>query len=94
MAPKIPIKFVGIRPGEKLHEMMCPGDMAFHTFEYNDHFVIAPAIRFFQRSNDFTSNALNEVGQPVSEGFEYVSDTNPHFLSVDEIVKFNGAAKQ
>ena len=89
MAPGVPIKIVGIRPGEKLHEMMCPGDMAFHTFEYDDHFVIAPSIKFFHRSNNFTSNGLEEVGKPVSDGFEYVSDTNPHFLTVEEIVSCN-----
>lgn len=85
MAPQLAIKLVGIRPGEKLHEMMCPGDMSFHTYEFNDHFVIAPAIKFFNRSNDFTTNALGESGKLVQQGFEYVSDTNPHFLSVDEI---------
>ncbi|WP_420936055.1 UDP-N-acetylglucosamine 4,6-dehydratase (inverting) [Alteromonas sp. A081] len=89
MAPDIPIKIVGIRPGEKLHEMMCPGDMAFHTFEYDDHFVIAPAIKFFHRSNDFTKNALNESGTPVEPGFKYVSDTNSHFLNLEEIASFN-----
>ena len=89
MAPDIPIKFVGIRPGEKLHEMMCPGDMAFHTFEYKDHYVIAPAIKFFHRSNDFTKNALNESGTPVELGFEYVSNTNNHFLNLAEIASFN-----
>lgn len=89
MAPGVPIKIVGIRPGEKLHEMMCPGDMAFHTFEYDDHFVIAPAIKFFNRSNDFTANGLEEQGKPVSDGFEYVSDTNPHFLTVEEIISCN-----
>ena len=89
MAPGVPIKIVGIRPGEKLHEMMCPGDMAFHTFEYDDHFVIAPSIKFFHRSNNFTSNGLEEVGKPVSDGFEYVSDTNTHFLTVEEIVSCN-----
>jgi UDP-N-acetylglucosamine 4,6-dehydratase len=73
---------------------MCPGDMAFHTYEFDDHFVIAPAIKFFHRSNNFTSNALDEKGKPVDEGFEYVSDTNPHFLSVDEICSFNEEAKQ
>mgnify|MGYP005991644847 CR=1 FL=1 len=71
MAPNLPIKIIGIRPGEKLHEMMCPGDMAFHTYEFDDHFVIAPAIKFFHRSNNFTSNALDEKGKPVAEGFEY-----------------------
>jgi len=89
MAPGVPIKIVGIRPGEKLHEMMCPGDMAFHTFEYEDHYVIAPAIKFFHRSNDFTKNALNESGTHVESGFEYVSDTNSHFLNIDEIASFN-----
>ena len=79
---------MGIRPGEKLHEMMCPGDMAFHTFEYDDHFVIAPAIKFFNRCNDFKTNALGEKGNSVVDGFEYVSDTNSHFLTVDEILTF------
>jgi len=93
MAPDLPIEIVGIRPGEKLHEMMCPGDMSYHTFEFTDHYVIAPAIKFFHRSNDFTSNALGEQGQLVATGFEYVSDTNPHFLSVDEIRQFNTEAQ-
>ncbi len=43
--------------------MMCPGDMSFHTYEYADHYVIAPSIQFFNRSNDFTTNALKEQGQ-------------------------------
>lgn len=94
MAPNIPIKYVGIRPGEKLHEMMCPGDMALHTFEFDDHFVIAPAIKFFHRSNNFTSNALEEQGKPVDSGFEYVSDTNEHFLNIEEIKQFNMEAEK
>jgi len=77
LAEDVPIKIVGIRPGEKLHEMMCPGDMTFHTFEYDDHFVIAPAIKFFDRSNDFNTNALGEKGNAVVDGFEYVSDKKP-----------------
>ena len=92
MAPHLSQKIVGIRPGEKLHEMMCPGDMSYHTYEFNDHFVIAPAIRFFNRSNDFSSNALNENGQLVQPGFEYVSDTNPEFLSVEQMRQFNQEA--
>lgn len=89
MAPTLPIKIVGIRPGEKLHEMMCPGDMSFHTYEFKDHYVIAPAIKFFHRSNDFTTNALGEQGHPVNQTFEYVSDKNAHFLTIDEICQFN-----
>ena len=94
MAPNTPIKYVGIRPGEKLHEMMCPGDMSLHTFEFDDHFVIAPAIKFFHRSNNFTSNALNEQGQLVKTGFEYVSDTNEKFLCIEEIKQFNREAQK
>lgn len=92
MAPHLPQKIVGIRPGEKLHEMMCPGDMSYHTYEFDDHFVIAPAIRFFNRNNDFSSNALNERGKLVAPGFEYVSDTNPDFLTVAQMQQFNQEA--
>ena len=89
IAPHLPTKVIGVRPGEKLHEMMCPGDMAFHTYEFDDHYVIAPAIKFFQRSNDFTSNALDEKGKRVADNFEYVSNNNTHFLNVEEIISFN-----
>jgi len=89
MAPDLPVKIVGIRPGEKLHEMMCPSDMSFHTYEFEDHFVIAPAIRFFNRSNDFTQNNLGEQGHLVSEGFQYVSDLNDNFMSIEQIRRCN-----
>jgi len=92
IAPQLPVKEVGIRPGEKLHEMMCPGDMSYNTYEYDDHYVIAPSIQFSNRSNDFTVNAIDERGKLVQPGFEYVSDKNPHFLTVDEINTFNKAA--
>ncbi len=92
IAPHLPVKEVGIRPGEKLHEMMCPGDMSYNTYEYDDHYVIAPSIQFSNRSNDFTVNAIDERGKLVQPGFEYVSDKNPHFLTVDEIDEFNKAA--
>lgn len=89
IAPDLPIKEVGIRPGEKLHEMMCPGDMSYNTYEYDDHFVIAPSIQFYNRGNDFTVNALKEKGKLVQPGFEYVSDKNPYFLTLEELESFN-----
>ncbi|MQP53835.1 UDP-N-acetylglucosamine 4,6-dehydratase (inverting), partial [Flavobacterium sp. LMO9] len=49
---------------------------------------------FFNRSNDFSINALQEQGKLVSPGFEYVSDTNPGFLSVDQMRQFNQDAMQ
>lgn len=92
MAPNLPIKIIGIRPGEKLHEVMCPADLCFDTYEYDDHFVIAPGIKFSSRSNDFTTNAIGEKGMKVAPGFEYNSLKNPDYMSVEEIKRFNGQA--
>ena len=89
MAPDLPIKIIGIRPGEKLHEVMCPADLCFETYEYNDHFVIAPGIKFSSRSNDFTENAIGEKGKKVAQGFEYNSLDNPDYMSIEEIKNFN-----
>ena len=91
MAPKLPHKIIGIRPGEKLHEVMCPADDSHLTLEFADHFVIKPTIQFATRS-DFTINELGETGHPVEQGFEFHSGRNPHFLSVEEIVAFNHVA--
>ena len=89
MAPDLPIKIIGIRPGEKLHEVMCPADLCFETYEYSDHFVIAPGIKFSSRSNDFTENALGEKGKQVAQNFEYNSLDNPDYMSIEEIKNFN-----
>ena len=89
MAPKIPYKIIGIRPGEKLHEVMCPSDDSHLTVEFDDYFVISPSIKFYSRENDFTSNALGEIGKKIKQGFEYDSKNNPFFLSMDEIKAYN-----
>jgi UDP-N-acetylglucosamine 4,6-dehydratase len=84
IAPGVPTKLVGIRPGEKLHEIMCPKDDAHLTLEFADHYVIRPAIQF-NVPVDHATNALGEAGKPVAEGFEYNSGTNAKFLSVSEL---------
>jgi UDP-N-acetylglucosamine 4,6-dehydratase/5-epimerase len=76
---------VGIRPGEKLHEVMVPEEMAHHSLEFDDHYVITPAIKFFDKTINYKKNKLGDVGQPVAEKFEYHSGTNPHFLTIDEL---------
>ncbi|MBL4629614.1 MAG: UDP-N-acetylglucosamine 4,6-dehydratase (inverting) [Paraglaciecola sp.] len=78
-------KVVGIRPGEKLHEVMVPQEMAHHSLEFDDHYVITPAIKFFDKTIDYHKNKLDEVGHPVNDKFEYHSGTNPHFLTIDEL---------
>lgn len=90
LAPGMPIRAIGIRPGEKLHEIMCPADDSHLTLEFADHFVIRPSIRFIKQA-DYTTNALGETGEPVAEGFDYSSGSNPHFLSVEELRSMNGA---
>jgi len=92
MAPHLKQKIVGIRPGEKLHEVMCPADDSHLTLEFSDHFVITPTITFADRRNQFTPNRLGETGEFVEEGFEYNSSTNKRFLSIEEVLYFNGIA--
>ena len=89
MAADLPIKVVGIRPGEKLHEIMCPQDDSHLTLEYEDHYVIIPSINFFSRDYDLSVNKLGERGVYVEQGAEYNSGTNPHFLEAEEIRDYN-----
>ena len=93
MAPGLPTEVIGIRPGEKLHEIMCPRDDAHLTLEFDDHFVICPSIKFHHRDVDYTCNAIGETGRPVphDSDFEYSSGTNPHVLSVEELQDLNEA---
>jgi len=91
MAPQLPHRIVGIRPGEKLHEVMCPADDAHLTLEFPDCYVIQPAIRFVTQA-DFSRNGLGEVGRPVEQGFEYQSGRNSHFLDITAIAAFNQLA--
>ena len=90
MAPELPHKIVGIRPGEKLHEIMCPADDSHLTLEFTDHYVIKPTIQFAFTS-DYTHNGLGERGRPVPQGFEYNSGGNSDWLGSDTLLKMIGA---
>ncbi|WP_321324324.1 UDP-N-acetylglucosamine 4,6-dehydratase (inverting) [Thiomicrorhabdus sp.] len=89
MLPGAKLDIVGIRPGEKLHEIMCPEDDSMHTIEFEDFYVITPTITFTQRGNSYTTNALGETGIPVKQGFSYCSGNNDVFLNVEEIKQYN-----
>ncbi len=86
MAPNLPHKIIGIRPGEKLHEIMCPADDSHLTLEFDDHFVIKPTIQFTDMS-DFSVNRLGEKGKAVAQGFEYNSGNNTEWLSHKELLE-------
>lgn len=94
MAPNLPTRVIGIRPGEKLHEVMCPIDDSHLTLKFHDHFVIKPTIKFFRREVDYLTNQIGERAEAVPDGFEYNSGRNEHFLDVAEIREFNKIAVQ
>ncbi|GHD79167.1 UDP-N-acetylglucosamine 4,6-dehydratase (inverting) [Vogesella fluminis] len=84
IAPSLPKRIIGIRPGEKLHEMMISRDDSLHALEFIDHYVIVPSIQF-NSMPDYQCNPLGERGVAVQPGFKYTSDSNSHFLSVEEL---------
>jgi UDP-N-acetylglucosamine 4,6-dehydratase len=92
IAPNLPFKHVGIRPGEKLHETMCPRDDSHITLEFEDHFVIKPTIVFTNTYMDYTVNGLGEIGRPVEQGFRYNSGNNPVFLTPEQIRELHADA--
>ena len=86
IGPGLKQKIIGIRPGEKLHEVMCPADDSHLTLEFADHYVIRPTI-VFAEDTDFTMNELGETGRPVPEGFQYDSNTNSQWLTTKQLAK-------
>ena len=79
LAPNLPQTLIGVRPGEKLHEIMCPSDDSHLTLEFEDHYVIKPSIQYTNIA-DFSKNLLKEMGVPVELGFEYNSGNNTVWL--------------
>jgi UDP-N-acetylglucosamine 4,6-dehydratase len=86
IAPDLPQEIIGIRPGEKLHEVMCPLDDSHLTLEFDDHFVIKPSITYSSPVN-YVQNNLGEKGTPVAQGFEYNSKNNTIWLRDDELLQ-------
>jgi UDP-N-acetylglucosamine 4,6-dehydratase len=78
IAPRVPIKVIGIRPGEKIHEVLITDDEARHTREFDAYFVIEPELHFWDKNN-LVEGAL------LPEGYRYSSDNNQQWLSVKEL---------
>ena len=79
IAPDAELDVIGIRPGEKLHEVLINEDEARSTVELQDMFVVQPLAALWF-GHDWQSQ-----GQPLPDGFRYTSETNPRWLSVEEI---------
>lgn len=86
IAPNLTHKIVGIRPGEKMHEVMCPRDDSHLTLEFHDHYVIKPSIQFTDNA-DFSKNNCGEIGMPVEYGFKYSSETNTDWLTPEALIE-------
>jgi UDP-N-acetylglucosamine 4,6-dehydratase len=80
MAPELPHKIVGIRPGEKLHEVMVTEDDARNTFDIGDRYVIEPAFAF-----GMDERSVPNGSTPVPEGFRYASETNSEWLDTEAL---------
>ncbi len=78
VAPNAKVEFVGIRPGEKIHEALIAEDEARYGVELDEMFVIGPAAPAWGR-------ARLPPGQALKDGFRYTSDTNPHWLTTEEL---------
>ncbi len=91
IAPELPYKVIGLRPGEILDELMCPKELSHQTIEFENHYVIEPTTGVYGHAHDYTTDAKGDKGKYVEEGFEYRSSTNPHYLTVDELKKMHGA---
>ena len=83
ISPKAKVKFVGIRPGEKIHEQMIGLEDAPYTYEYGSYFKILPAIHEWHKDPKRIKN-----GKPVPDGFSYTSDNNDLWMSSEELAKW------
>jgi UDP-N-acetylglucosamine 4,6-dehydratase/5-epimerase len=84
VAPEAKTKIVGIRPGEKLHEEMITSTDAIGTVEFDDYFVILPSMQLWD-TEKFLRESGGKAGKRCEFGFSYSSDSNKHFLTVDEL---------
>ena len=79
MAPDCEVEVIGIRPGEKLHEVLLTEDEARHSKDMGDYFIIEPELRFWQKNN-------GHEGKSLPEGFRYSSESNSTWLDADELM--------
>jgi len=82
MHPQAKLKDVGIREGEKLHEVMITEEDSLGTYDYGDHYIIYPNFDWAD-----TAKNMKKGGKKVSQGFRYSSDTNSQWLAIPQIAR-------
>ncbi len=82
------IKIIGLRPGEKIYEIMCPRDESHNTIEFKKYYIIKPSIKFYTSNRNYNYNLKGEKGKNVNKNFEYNSKNNESFLSINKIKKY------
>lgn len=80
IAPEAKKEIIGIRPGEKVNEILVTEEEVGHSKEFDDYFVIEPELPFWRKDN-------LEGGRSLPEGFTYTSDNNNRWLTIDELKK-------
>jgi UDP-N-acetylglucosamine 4,6-dehydratase len=86
MAPNLPHKVIGIRPGEKLHEVMVTEDDSRNTLQLKDRYIIEPTFAFWDRKAYLANGA-----KPIGEDFRYASNTNDEWLDAAELSDYLGS---
>jgi UDP-N-acetylglucosamine 4,6-dehydratase len=82
------IKYIGIRPGEKLSEILCSKDESSNTMEFKNYYLLKPSIKFIDQNVNYLINKNKEKGKNVKDNFEYSSSNNLKFLNISEIKKY------
>lgn len=88
LAPNCTLEFVGIRPGEKLHEQMIGEEDSYYTFEYPGYYKILPSINEWSTSPERIKNGIK-----VAEGFTYRSDKNKVWMTSDELLAWINSSR-
>jgi UDP-N-acetylglucosamine 4,6-dehydratase (inverting) len=80
--PDMEMEIIGIRPGEKLHEVLITAEDSRTTYEYDDHFIIYPDLEWCDYKK-----IIKDGGKKVQEGFVYASNTNEDFFNIEDLKK-------
>ncbi|MFT4537979.1 MAG: UDP-N-acetylglucosamine 4,6-dehydratase [Planctomycetota bacterium] len=92
IGPNCTLKEVGIRPGEKLHEVLLPRDESRHAIEFQNHYTVEPAFSWWKREEHLMDG--DEIGRPVQEDFEYSSETNSQWIGNEDIASLIGISPE